>query len=76
MTKNELTNINTFEDKIKRIEQIVEKMEEGNLQLEENISLFKEGSELSKQCQNEINKAEFLIQKVIEKAGNVEFESL
>ncbi|MBT3298304.1 exodeoxyribonuclease VII small subunit [archaeon] len=65
----------SFEDKIQRIEQIVNKMEEGNLKLEENIYLFKEGSELTKQCQEEINKAELLIQKVIENAGKIEFEN-
>ena len=65
---------NCFELNLKRMEEIVAEMEEGNLKLEENIALFKEGTELSRNCQEKLEKTELLIQKVIENAGKLEVE--
>lgn len=64
----------SFEQDLTHMEEIVAKMEEGNLKLEENIALFKEGTELSKSCQEKLEKAELLIQKVIDNAGKLELE--
>ena len=40
----------TFEQKVKRIEQIVEKLESGKASLDEVGSLFSEGVALAKEC--------------------------
>ena len=65
---------NSFEESLARMEQIVAEMEEGNLKLEENIALFKEGTELSRNCQERLEKVELLIQKVIDNAGKLEIK--
>lgn len=47
-----------FEQKLKRLEEIVKKMEAGELELEESLKLFEEGVGLTKECQKHLNEAE------------------
>lgn len=47
-----------FESKIKRLEEIVGKMESSEVELEESIKLFEEGMSLSKDCQGILDNAE------------------
>ena len=47
-----------FESKIKRLEEIVGKMESSEVELEESIKLFEEGMTLSKDCQGILDNAE------------------
>lgn len=47
-----------FEEAFKRLEGIVKKLEEGNLTLEESLSLFEEGIKLSKICTSKLEEAE------------------
>ena len=47
-----------FEDKITELEQIVSKLEDGSLSLDESIELFEKGIKLSKDCQKILDDAE------------------
>jgi exodeoxyribonuclease VII small subunit len=47
-----------FEKKLKRLEEIVGTMEKGSLPLEESLKLFEEGVKLSKECHEQLSKAE------------------
>ena len=47
-----------FEKKLTRLEEIVAKMEGGNLTLEESLKLFEEGVKNSRECQKQLTKAE------------------
>lgn len=47
-----------FEKKLTRLEEIVNKMESGNLPLEESLKLFEEGVKNSRECQKMLNEAE------------------
>ena len=40
------------------LEEIVNKMESGDLELEESLKLFEQGVELTRQCQTALNEAE------------------
>ncbi len=40
------------------LEDIVNKMESGDLELEESLKLFEQGVELTRQCQTALNEAE------------------
>jgi exodeoxyribonuclease VII small subunit len=51
-----------FEDAIKRLEEIVEELEDGQITLEKSLKLFSEGIELSKFCQSSLENAEKQIQ--------------
>lgn len=53
----------TYEQAIKRLEEIANKMEDGTVLLEESISLFEEATGLSLLCNQYLNEAE---QKIIE----------
>lgn len=54
----------SFEEKLKRLEQISELLESGNVQLEESINLFEEGIKLSKECLSILENAELKITKL------------
>jgi exodeoxyribonuclease VII small subunit len=47
-----------FEKKLGRLEDIVEKMETGELTLEDSLKLFEEGVKLSRECNVQLNDAE------------------
>lgn len=66
-----------FEKKLSRLENIVQKMEKGDLALEESLELFEEGVKLSRECQTQLNKAESQVKKLIgiDQDGNAITES-
>lgn len=47
----------TFEERLNRVEKIVEKMEGENLSMEEALSLFEEGKTLVRSLENELKEA-------------------
>lgn len=47
-----------FEAKLGRLEEIVEKMEGGELALEESLKMFEEGVKLVRECQEQLGAAE------------------
>jgi exodeoxyribonuclease VII small subunit len=62
-----------FEQSLKRLEKIVEALEKGDIPLEDAISMYEEGIQLSKQCVEELSKAELRIQKLSKDVnGNIE----
>ena len=56
----------SFEQAMKRLEELVESLESGNLELEEALKLFEEGIALSRYCQKLLQEAEGRIQRLIE----------
>ena len=63
--KKKKTTGKGFEEDMKQLEDIVRKMGQGGLKLEESIKLFEQGIELSKKCSKELNQAEQRVQKII-----------
>lgn len=47
-----------FEKRLNRLEEIVEKMETGELPLEDSLKLFEEGVKLSRECNTQLSEAE------------------
>lgn len=56
-----------FEDKIKRIETIVEQLDRGDSQLDEMIKLFEEGMKLSTECREYLENSEMKVNNILEK---------
>ncbi|PWU14122.1 MAG: exodeoxyribonuclease VII small subunit [Bdellovibrio sp.] len=54
-----------FERKLSRLEEIVQKMEKGELKLEESLQLFEEGVRISKECQIQLTEAEAKVKKLV-----------
>jgi len=48
----------TFEEAIKKLEAIVEKLEKEDLGLDESLKAFEEGVKLSRFCSNKLDEAE------------------
>lgn len=51
-----------FEKKLGRLEEIVAKMESGELSLEDSLKLFEEGVKLSRECNGQLSDAEQKVQ--------------
>ncbi len=50
-----------FEDKLARLEEITNALENNNVGLEDSIQLFEEGVKLSKECLSVLEKAELKV---------------
>ena len=59
----------SFETKVKQLSDVVNKMETGNLSLENALKQFEKGVELTRQCQETLEKAEQSVELLIEKNG-------
>ena len=55
----------TFEESLKKLDEIVGQLENGNLPLEDSIRLFEEGVRLSTACKQELETAEGKVQMLI-----------
>jgi exodeoxyribonuclease VII small subunit len=59
----------SFEEQLTALETVVERLERGELSLDESVRLFEEGVKLSNACKKELETAEGRIQVLVEK-GN------
>ncbi len=59
-----------FEDQLAELEKVVERLERGDLTLEENVSLFERGVYLSNACKAQLSSAESRIQVLLEPEDN------
>ena len=58
-----------FEESLAELEQLVERMEQGNLPLEESLKLFERGIQLTRTCQNALKDAEQKVRILLEENG-------
>ena len=72
MAKKEDIN---FEDVLKKLEEITNKLEKENLTLDESVKLFEEGTELSKKCNEILENAEKRITILLNENGEIKEES-
>ena len=56
--------INNFESNLKKLEFIVEKLESGEIGLEESVKLYEEGMKIKKICDNKLQEIEMQIKKI------------
>lgn len=54
-----------FEDALKRLEEIVARIEKGDLRLDEMMKLYEEGMNLSRYCTDKLNEAERKVLQVV-----------
>ena len=67
-----------FEKQLTALEAVVERLEQGDLSLEESVQLFEEGMKLSEACKKELEAAEGKIQLLVDRGKSgmkvVDFE--
>ena len=54
----------SFEDALKRLESIVQRLESGDASLDESITLYTEGDALRGQCERRLKDAQARIEKI------------
>lgn len=59
-----MNDVTTFEQSMKRLDEIVSKLESGKLSLEESISLYSEGVKLSESCRTALKNAELSVKTI------------
>lgn len=64
-----MTNKQTFEDSMTKLETLVRSMENGEVTLDESLKLFEEGSSLVKKCQKDLQNVETKVEKIILENG-------
>jgi exodeoxyribonuclease VII small subunit len=62
----------SFEQALARLEKIVEKLDDGNLPLDEAIALFKEGTSLAKTCRDKLAEAEVQVKEALKSSAGDE----
>jgi len=55
----------SFEESLKKLENIVEQLEKGDLALEDSLKLFEQGVNLSAACKQELEAAEGKVQMLV-----------
>jgi len=62
----------SFEDRLTALETVVERLERGELTLDESVRLFEEGVKLSNACKLELEKAEGRVKVLVEAKGGMQ----
>jgi len=72
MTKKNTVN---FEVSLQKLEKIIEKLEDGDISLEDSVKSFEEGIGLVKECQKQLSQAELKVKKLLENGDTVDLDS-
>ncbi len=67
--------VKSFETALRRLEEIVETLENGELSLEESISIFEEGVGLTRTCSKQLEEAEQKVSTLLAEAEGTEAEA-
>lgn len=59
----------TFEESMQKLERIVQKLEQGDVPLEEAITMFQEGVALSNDCHTRLTKVETKMAEILDQNG-------
>jgi exodeoxyribonuclease VII small subunit len=61
----------SFEEAMEKLEEIVEKLETGDVPLEKSIDYYQEGMKLSKLCSDKLNMVQEKMTKIIDEHGEI-----
>ncbi|MDO9536267.1 MAG: exodeoxyribonuclease VII small subunit [Bacillota bacterium] len=64
----------SFEDALKKLEIIIEKMESEELSLEDSLRNFEEGMELTRHCRKLLTDAEYKVEILLQSGELVDFQ--
>ncbi len=61
----------TFEEKLSKLDEIVKKLERGDIPLDDAVKEFNSAMTLAKECDEKLKKAEESLNKLIEEDGSM-----
>ncbi len=64
----------SFEEALTELEGIVEKLEKGQLSLDESLMLFEKGIKLVRECNDKLKSAQQKVEQLIEENGELRTE--
>lgn len=64
----------SFEESLAELEGIVEKLEKGQLSLDESLMLFEKGIKLVRECNDRLKSAQQKVEQLIEENGELRTE--
>ena len=70
-----MEKIKTFEENMRRLEEIVDRLEKGDARLSEALALFEEGTGLVSACRRELDQAEQQVVKLMKGGDGAPVES-
>lgn len=62
----------SFEENLKKLEEIVKNLESGNIPLDDAIDSFNEAMKLAKKCDEKLKNAEEKVNKILTEEGKLE----
>ena len=65
---------NTFEENLAQLEELVRKLEAGNLDLDENLKIYEDAIVLREKCRKFLEESERKVEKLMETAQGVKKE--
>ena len=65
----------SFEDSYDRLEQVIQRLEDGELSLEESVELYEEGVQLARHCGNKLDDAELRVMELLSEAASEKTDS-
>jgi exodeoxyribonuclease VII small subunit len=68
------SRVSEFEKSLAELETLVERMESGELPLEESMKQFERGIQLARACQQQLKQAELRVQQLVQKNGDAALE--
>lgn len=68
MTDAPIENL-SFEDALRELENIVEKLERGDAPLEESITIYQRGAALKAHCDKKLKEAQLKVEKIVLDGG-------
>jgi exodeoxyribonuclease VII small subunit len=71
--KTDATNVSTltFEAALKELEGIVARLEQGQVDLEDSITLYERGQALKAHCENKLKAAEGRLEKLVQNGADI-----
>jgi exodeoxyribonuclease VII small subunit len=61
-----------YEAAVKELEELVERLEQGDISLEESLKLYERGVLLTRDCQQSLQEAEQKVQMLLKQSGQTE----
>jgi len=65
----------SFEENIRKLEEIVEKLESGDIDLEKSVELYEQGMVLKNNCEEKLKKVELQIKKIKLESNKIKREN-